>query len=326
MSLVRAFFRAIQIPDLPAPHNVAQLKIYYPAMLSDSPEERDTGVVPPDNDLAPFPTVILSSGVNLPPGKMSWLAAHLAADGYTVVTYRLVGEEMPGHVTLTPGFDLDALRPENLDSRPSGIAYGPIIEELKQLNRKGLLKGLIDVEHIIFGGHSAGGSAALMNASKKWFEGICAAFSYGAHTGVATILAHPPNSVVPISPDVPVLLLGGTRDGCISESAGRYGGQPNATTGRIIQTFEEGVRREKGDSAMVLIEGANHSTFAHPCDEITGRPFIDLEETCDGDAARSLLAKLILTFSNTQIAGRTNGFRDFTRLLDNPMIAVSRRK
>lgn len=169
-------------------------------MLSDSPEERDTGVVPPDNDLAPFPTVILSSGVNLSPGKMSWLAAHLAADGYTVVTYRLVGEEMPGHVTLTPGFDLDALRPENLDSRPSGIAYGPIIEELKQLNRKGLLKGLIDVEHIIFGGHSAGGSAALMNASKKWFEGICAAFSYGAHTGVATILGHPPNSVVPISP------------------------------------------------------------------------------------------------------------------------------
>ncbi len=326
MAVVRAIYRAVIVDGYAPPGNVAHLKIYYPAAYTDSPEERDTGLVPADSGLAPCPAVIVSPGINLAPDGAAWLAQRLAADGRVVVLYSLIREEMPGQVNLTPGLDTAAFRPENTGTRPSCAAYAPIIEALRKENETGVLQGLIDLSKLVFGGHSAGGSMALLNANPAWFENVRAVFSYGAHTAAAAAFGAPPGTVQAICPDVPVMLLGGTRDGCIAGSAGRYGDEPGDPTGRVIQTFDEAITRDKGDCILGLVEGGNHFTFATPVDGTTGRPFIDYDEACDGEAARQLMGNLVAAFIAANVEGDRAAGERIEQLLDDPMFSVVRRK
>lgn len=297
MTSTRAIFRAISIPDGTAPYDRASIKVFYPADYQGSDEERNSGVIPARSDLTPFPVVIMMPGINVGPESYTWLAKQLAQCGIVTVTYTLVAEEMPGYISLTPGLSIAALTPENYAQRPSATAIAPIIEELKQLNDSGVLAGSLDLEKIVLGGHSAGGSVALLNARPDWFPGVCGAFSYGAHAGAATALGWEENAMFDLPSDIPLLIMGGSRDGCIANSSARYGDGESSATERVEASFDHALNCTRGDCYLAIIKGANHFSLAHPADHTTGRPFIDLDTTESDQDLRELLARLICEFS-----------------------------
>jgi pimeloyl-ACP methyl ester carboxylesterase len=314
---VRALYRAVSIPGAAAPYASAALKVYYPACYSGTEEERNSGVIPAASEGAPFPVAIIMPGINVGPESYSWLALELAAQGVVTVTYTLVAEEMPGYISLTPGLALAALMPANYGRSASATALAPIIEELAKLNAEGLLAGLLDLEKIILGGHSAGGSVALLNARRDWFPGLRAVFTYGAHAGAATALGYAPHSLYALSPDLPLLIMGGTRDGCIAHSAGRYGDdEVSSPTALVERTFDEAISRDRGDCYLALIEGANHFSMSWPHDDSTGRPFIDLPTTRPDAGIRELLANLAGQF----IAATASGDRQARALLETTLL------
>ncbi len=304
--IARAFFRAITLPGAQPPHDHASLKVFYPARLTGSDEERNTGVVEAAAELAPFPVVIMLPGINVGPESYSWLAQALALQGIVTVTFTHVAEEMPGYVSLTPGLDISALLPENYGTRPSATTVAPIIEVLHSINSDSVLKGQLDLEKIILGGHSAGGTVAQLNADPDWFSGVVAAFSYGAHSAAATALGYGEGELFQLPGKVATLIMGGTRDGCIANSAGRYGeGGESSPTAAVERTFEEAITSDRSDCYLALIEGANHFSLAYPADHSTGRPFIDMSTTRPDDAIRNYLAELIIAFIREVSNGET---------------------
>lgn len=320
--IARAFFRAITLPGATPPHDHASLKIFYPARLTGSDEERNTGVVPAAIELAPFPVVIMLPGINVGPESYSWLAQALALRGIVTVTFTHVAEEMPGYVSLTPGLDISALLPEHYGTRPSATAVAPIIEALHRVNEDSVLAGQLDLEKIVLGGHSAGGTVALLNADPDWFDGVAAGFSYGAHSAAATALGYGEGDLFLLPGKLPTLIMGGTRDGCIANSAARYGegGEPSPTAA-IERTFEEAIKRDQNDCYLALIEGANHFSLAYPADHSTGRPFIDMSTTNPDEAIRNYLAELIVTFIDDVFQ---KGAGDLEKLLNTPNELLSK--
>jgi hypothetical protein len=295
--MVRAIYRAIAIADSPAPYDRASLKVFYPATYGDTDEERNSGVIPAASSEAPFPVAIILPGINVGPEAYSWLAHDLVQQGIVCVTFTLVAEEMPGYISLTPGLSISALTPENYGLSASATALTPIIEELSLINQTGILQGRLDLEKIILGGHSAGGSVALLNARPDWFPGLCAAFSYGAHAGAATALGWSEDAMFDLPSELPLLIMGGTQDGCIANSTGRYGASNSSSTERVEKTFDNALHSARQDCYLAILEGANHFSMAWPADHSTGRPFIDLPTTQPDEDLRALLSQLICQFS-----------------------------
>ena len=318
----RAIYRAIAIPGLKPPYDRASLKIFYPAKYSDSEEERNAGVVPADTSVAPFPLVVMLPGINLGPEAYTWLARDLAAAGVATVTYTLIAEEMPGYISQTPGLALSELARDQYGQRPSATAVGPILEDLRKLNGEGLLAGALDLENIILAGHSAGGTVALLNARPDWFPGVKGALAYGAHTGAATALGYPDDAMFSVPNQLPLLIMGGTRDGCIANSSARYGEANGSPTARVERTFDDALDSTRGDCYLAIIEGANHFSFAHPLDDSTGRPFIDMPTTKPDEALRDILAKLTRHFVLAVTRDNAQERQQLHSLLlhDNPLI------
>ena len=316
--MVRAVYRTVALPEPDGPEQQISAKIHYPALFGDTPEERNTGAIPLDRSRGAMPVAIIAPGVNLPFEAYAWLARRLAAEGIVAVCYQLIGEVMPGEYALNPAIDIAATRVGSDKRKPCGRAFQPLLDLLAKENNEGILAGGIDLSNVWFGGHSAGGTTALLSADRRWFPGLRGAFTYGAHTGLSTMLGYPEGHVEPIR-DMPVLLLGGTRDGCIANSAHRYGEASGDPNGRVIETFDKASGHDAHHSALAIIAGANHFTFSHPFDPSTGRTFIDFEEECDPEYARDLIARLIIAF----LAGDHEAMAE---LLGRPEIADGRTK
>ncbi len=284
------------MPGAASPYDNVALKIYYPALPDDGEEQRSAGVVPADTDDAPFPVVVFMPGINVGPESYAWLARRLALAGIVTVTYTHVAEEMPGYVSLTPGLDISAMAPESYGKRPSATVIGPIIDALRAENADGVLAGALDLDHIVLAGHSGGGSVAIFNADPGWFPGVKAAVAYGAHGAAATMLGYEEGTVLRLADSVPIMLIAGTRDGVIANSAARYGEEPGDALARVRDTFERGIEASRGDCFLVEIEGANHFSIAQPGDESTGRSFLDWRETRENGAIRELIGELIERF------------------------------
>lgn len=319
----RAVYRACELRDAAAPYNSVTLKIYYPAMPDDGDEQRNTGVVPVDADGAPYPVVVFMPGINVGPEAYAWLAARLAVAGIVTVTYVHVAEEMPGYVSLTPGLDLDAIRPDSYGTRPSATVLAALLGRLRSENETGVLRDALDLDNVVLAGHSGGGSVAIFNASPDWFPGVRGAIAYGAHGGAATVLGFEEDTVLRLTDGVPIMLIGGTRDGVIAGSAHRYGESSGDPLQRIRDTFDRGIEAGRGDCCLVEIEGANHFSIAWPSDETTGRSFLDWTEEGDGAEIRALLAGLFEQFTK-DVCGRPAGA---VRQLENhELVAAFRRK
>ena len=319
----RAIYRAIALPGMQTPYDRASLKIYYPARYGDSEEERNTGVVPADPDAAPFPVVIMLPGINLGPEAYTWLARSLTKAGIVTVTYTLIAEEMPGYISQTPGLSLPALAQDQYGQTPSATAVKPIMDDLAKVNQSGILAGKLDLQNVVLAGHSAGGTVALLNARSDWFPGLRGAVSYGAHTGAATALGYPEDSLFPIPDQLPVMILGGDRDGCIANSSARYGEAQGSATARVERSFDEAISREQQDCYLGIIRGANHFSLAHPVDDSTGRPFIDMPTTQPDEEIRALLRSLVASFVLVVTRNDANARSELQSLLlaGNPLVA-----
>jgi dienelactone hydrolase len=289
------------VPGLPEPYDTAHLKVYYPAAPTDSLEERMSGVVTAAAQGAPLPIVILLPGINVGPESFRWWAEDLVARGYVVVTYALVGENFGGSIGITPGIDLGRLSPETFGTGPTASALTAVHAELAAINARAPLQGLLDLDRVAVGGHSAGGTVALQATDREWFPWLRAGFSYAAHTMAAMALGWPEGAVLPLRDLVPRLLVSGDRDGVMAASAVRYGEgdgrrEDEGRVDPVSRTFAASLPHGHGVSHHLVIAGANHFLPAVPLDPTSSRSFLDPEPDGDTDAQRALLADVVGTF------------------------------
>lgn len=333
----RALFGAIAVEGHKAPYDRLQYKLYYPARLADENNlaQVNMGEVPADAEAAPFPVLIFCPGTNVSPDGYAWLAVQLAEHGIATLLYSWVKEDMPGFVCLSPGLDLDYLRPDSFGSAPCGSALPALLQALGNENQAGVLKGLIDLDNIVIAGHSAGGSVALLNADSNWFPSIKASICYGSHTAAATALGFAEDSHLNMPGTLPVLMIGGNRDGVIAASAFRYSKtQANssdalsssnteehsseAATHRLYRSFTESLGAQREESHLVIVHGANHFALVHPQDNTTGRPFLDWPSAEDPKAIRDFLAQIIASF----VRKHCRGEQDFHSIVgEHPLVA-----
>lgn len=300
--MIRALFHATALPNASAPYNTLHLKIYYPAAPTNSEAERMSGVIPADKTSAPMPVLIFFNGINVGIESYHWLAVNLAEANIVTVMYTHVAETLPGVIGLTPAIDLAKVKPETYGSGATCPAIQPILDSLAQLNgdEKSPLRGVMDLNNVILGGHSAGGTVALQNG--QFFEQVKAVFSYAGHTMASTMLGFAPGTVLNIG-SKSTLLMRGDRDGVIAASRIRYGTDEQSAD-PVEKTFDEAWQASAGSEAYdVLLQGANHFSIAHPLDETTGRFFLDMEMTRPEDEIRNEIAGLVELFINKHVRG-----------------------
>ena len=301
--MIRALFHATTLPNASAPYNVLHLKVYYPAAPTNSDVERMSGVIPADKTSAPMPVVIFFNGINVGIESYHWLAVKLAEANIVTVMYTHVAETLPGVIGLTPAIDLSKVKPETYGSGATCPAIQPILDSLMQLNNdeKSPLYQALDLNQIILGGHSAGGTVALQNA--QFFERVKAVFAYAGHTMASTMLGFAPGTVLNIG-SKSVMLMRGNKDGVIAASRVRYG-TTEQNQDPVEKTFDEACQPSAGEEAYdVLLQGANHFAITHPLDETTGRFFLDMEMTRPEDEIRNEIAGLVKSFIDKHVRGQ----------------------
>lgn len=326
---VRAFYRSATVKGYSAPYDSLSIKVYYPCNYGDSFEERNTGAIPADNSRAPFPVVILLPGINLSHEASAWLANSLAESGCVVLTYSWITLEMADMISISPGVNLKRLKAKHYGKKPSCPALRSLFSELQKIQKDSVLAGLLDLGSVVLGGHSAGGTMALLNANPKWFPQIKGVFTYAAHTAANTMLGWEENSIMSLSRDLPMLIMGGELDGVISASSHRYGDEQNSSpTERIERTFHEGVDGTRGDRHLLIIKGANHFSPVWPQSTITGRPFLDNKAQGSKKKVRKYLAQLIVTFCDHIFTGNAMSAADFQGLCNeqHPLALIAQHK
>lgn len=315
---IQAFYRATKVENAQPPYDTIQMKVFYPGKMSGSEQEQNRGIVPADPQQAPFPVVILFNGFNTNPELYKWLAIKLSERGMVVVTFAWVAENFPGVISLTPGIDLAILAPDTYGTAPTASALPALLKELEHINSEGILAGMLNLQKIILGGHSAGGRVAIESASPQFFSQVVAAFGYGVHTAAGTMLGYEAATILPLPDLLPVLLIGGTRDGVIANSSHRYGTVWEKATTPVSRTFHEAIAGGRNDSYLMLVEGANHFSFAYPFHPTTGISFLDFPATQPEDEIRSLMAETIGLFIDAHVRQKPKAFDTLNQLLNNP--------
>ena len=326
---VRALYRATRIPGEQAPYDTLTLKVYYPCQFSDSLEERKYGVIPADASRAPFPVVILLPDIDISHESYGWLAAELAQAGFAAVTYSWIAEDSVGIVRSTPGVHLKRLSKKRFGRKPSCPALPAVFSELKRMNRAGPLEGFLNLSCVILGGHATGGRMALLNANTDWFPSVRGVFSYAGHALAEPGLGWDKRNVIPLPPDVPMLIMGGTEDGVIATAERpRDNREVTGATEKIERTFSQGVKGKRGDRYLVLVDGANHFTFVSPKDGSTGLTFLDSKPRNPGKSLRSYLSRVVVTFCDTACRGDPMSAADLKALCDtdHPLVARAEHK
>ncbi|HAM24639.1 MAG TPA: alpha/beta hydrolase [Actinobacteria bacterium] len=319
-TLVRSLWDAVEVPGLQPPYNTAHLRIYYAATNPHTLEVDMSGIMPAAAS-TPAPVVIFLGGVNIGQDSLRWLMVELVKAGYVAVTFDLVGEQMPGFYGTTPGLDLGALKAGVYGTRPPSIAIQPILDRLSELNREGTLAGTLDLDRIVLGGHSGGGTVALECARTSYFPSLRAVVTYAAHTVPAAVLGHPEGTVLEAASDVPALVMLGTEDGTMKRSISRYPGK-DAGWNPVIQTFEEGIPAGRDDAWLVVWEGANHFGMGYPLDPTCARGFLDADPTMDAELTRTDMTRVIVDFLNCYVRDDSSAESSLQQLQSNPPLTV----
>lgn len=267
--------------------------LHYPADETLLSEARLTGMVPADVLAAPWPLVIIMPGVNVVPDSYRWLAAALVHAGFCAVTYQTIGDLGPAGSGISPSMDMAALAPDVIGTRVSAPAIQPLLHALSEL--EGPVRGSIDFDRVVLGGHSAGGTMALHNSDPEWITGLTGVFSFAGHTMVATSLGHGEAAVVGFPSKVPVMVIGSAHDGVIAASRDRYRSD-DVDHDPVERTFHEGLDRNEDDSWFVELADGNHFTICDPVDETSGRSFLESELRAGDAVSREVLAEVIVSF------------------------------
>ena len=327
--MVKAFWRVTRVKNSSSPYDTINLKVLYPSLAKDPQQSRSGTTSSVDSTLAPFPVVIFFSGINCSLIMYQWLALKLAASGLVVVLFDWLAENIPGSIALTPGVDLAAFSPDVYGTIPSASALPVLLAELEYLQSESILAGMLDLQKIVLGGHSAGGRVALENAEPRFFSQISAAFSYGAHSATAIQLGCNPGTISPLPSSVPMLLMAGTRDGVIAKNSHRYGLSEWKTPATpVIRTFNEAISGGRNDSYLIVLEGANHFTIAEYLDLTVEATALDFPPTQPENKIRSIIGSAISLFIDTVVRQPSKASQELQQLLEtnNSSIALSQFK
>jgi dienelactone hydrolase len=298
---VQTLVRATRIEGAPAPYDTAHVWVTYPA---------GDEVVDPIGTLAataagvPFPLVVWFPGMGTDPAYYRWLGQAIARAGYVFVTTSYVGAVPPAQFGLTPGVDLTVAAPDTFGTGPVSSTLGPVLDVLADLNAPeggSPLAGLLDLDTVALGGHSAGGTVALESHDHRWFPQVRAVVTYAAHTMASTMFGWPPGTALPLPGDCPVLLMTGSEDGLITRSA-RFYGVPEDDYDPVGTTFATlPDRPESAGSRLVVLNGANHFSITWPDDGGTPRAGDDNPATAPPDEVRRLIRETFVHFLHQHV-------------------------
>ncbi|AVH72071.1 alpha/beta hydrolase family protein [Nostoc sp. 'Lobaria pulmonaria (5183) cyanobiont'] len=321
---VRAFFEAAKVEGFQSPYDTIHLKILYPAQIPDQ-LEKSTGTEPANPENAPFPVVILFNGLNCDAQQYQWLAVKLAERGLVVVLFNWITKNLPGVISLTPGIDFEKMKPTIYRTAPTASALPALLAKLEQLQNQGILAGMLDLQRIILGGHSAGGRVSMENADPRFFPEVAASFAYGASSTGFPIIGYEPGTILPLPDSLPLLLMGGTRDGFMVKSSEV---SPEDATTPVIRTFQEAITGGRNDTYLVILEGANHFSIVDEPDSTIVRSSLDLEATQSQENLRLLISEIIGLFIDTYVRHQPEASQLLEQLLNtaNPLIKSFERK
>ncbi|MBF2066689.1 MAG: dienelactone hydrolase [Calothrix sp. C42_A2020_038] len=320
---VRAFFQVAKIANFQPPFDTIFLKVFYPAIEISSEEEKTNLTVPANSLNAPFPVVILFNGYNCEAFVYQWLAEKLTERGLVVVTFNFVAEEFPGNINLTPGANFTASKPDVYGTKPTSVTLPTLLLKLEELQTQGVLAGLLDLERITLGGHSAGGKFAIENANPKFFSQVAASFGYGVHSMGYVMQGYPPGTILPLPDQLPLLLLAGTNDGVITNSSAMHGIEEGDAITPTMRTWKEAILGGRQDSYVVFIEGANHFVMAHPLDPTAARNYLDFPLTQPAESIRSFMAEAIGLFIGAHVQKQPDALESLQNLLNSNSLVNS---
>ena len=202
------------------------------------------------------------------------------------------------------------------------FSFPAILSKLENLQTKGILAGTLDLKRVILGGHSAGGKVAAENADPRFFPQVAASFSYAGHSAAPVLFGYEAGTILPLPDRLPMLLMGGTRDGVIANSGYRYGMSPEDASTAIARTFEEAISGGRNDCYLVLLEGANHFSMADNFDSATSIFFLDFPATKSAQDFHSMMAEIIGLFIVAHVRRQPEAGRALHKLPDtaNPLI------
>ena len=326
---VRAFYRAATVSGFSAPWDTLNMKVHYPCDYSDSAGAPDAEAIPPDKSRAPYPVVIMLPGTNTSHESYGWLARRLAEAGFVVLTYDWITRGASNAAGIGPGVETKRLKARNYGGKPPCPALRTLFKELKKIQKKGVLAGLLNLDKVILGGHSAGGAMALINANPDWFPQVRGAFSYAAHTAADPKLGWKKNSIMPLNRHLPMLIMGGTRDGVMAAANGqsRRKGEGSPTEW-IERTFHEGLKGKQGNRHLVIVKGANHFSLMRPQKSVAGESFLDMPSRGSKKKVRKYLARLVVNFCDHVCTGNAMSGAELQSLTstDHPLAAIAKHK
>jgi len=318
---VRAFYRAASIEGAQPPHNTLTLKVYYPAL--DRQGRNPNEMVPADAAQAPFPVAIFLPGFHCHLEAYQWLLVRLVERGFVGIAYHWLAP-----AGLTPGIDAARWMPDAYGTAPTALALPTLLDELERLQADSILAGLLDLQTVVLGGHSAGGRLALENATPQFFPQVRAAFAYAAHTGVPTAFGYAPATVLPVSGAVPILMLNGTQDGIIARASSQYGLAEPDPLAMARRTFWHGIQYGNGDKYWGLLDGGNHFVLTDPADATLGTLSLDWPATQSPQRLRDAAGRAIGAFLDAHLRARAGSPAALQQALDAsqaPIAALEQR-
>lgn len=287
---VRAVYGATTVPDITSPYDVVQFRVDYPAAPGDPTRDPTLGIIPPDPKRLPLPVVVLHGNFNCGPELYRWWAHRLAMAGVATVSFSWVAPLFGGRPGLSTGVDLDAVAPDVHGTRSPHRLLPGLLQAAADLPD---LRDCLDLGRVVLGGHSAGGTLALLAANPIWHPGVIGAFSYGGHTRAQTAQGHGRDAYLALPGGAPVLLMGGTADGVVTAIAEQQG-QPQHRH-PMQETFERAV--PSGTRGwLVMIEGADHYAVAEGYDGNTGRGYLEPPGPLDPGLVRERVGTLVCDF------------------------------
>jgi len=288
---VRAVFDALRVESLAPPLDTVHFRVSYPAAEPNPEADPTLGLVKPDPHQLPLPVVVIHPNFNCGQELYLWLAHGLAVAGFAAVTFDFVGPMIGGRPGLSTGIDLDAVSPGKL-----GVGDPHLFLDLllARLAKNPELQGALDLDMVVLGGHSAGGTLSLLSADPARHPEVRGAFSYSGHARAQVPQGFGPDAYLPLPGGVPLLLMGGTDDGVVSAIAQQQTGE--VLPGHPMEhTFRRSVPAGC-DALLVLVEGANHYAFAAGYDGSSGRGYLEAPGSLDDDRVREALQPVVVAF------------------------------